>query len=138
MASPAIPSEVIWSYFDGGIVFAVGLTTIFLRGSWQKARGFDKLILLGPLFYAAPIAAFGTEHFTLTNGIASIMPAWIPYHHFWVYLVGTCFIAAALSVATGVQARLSALLLAVTFFLFVAFMHAPSWVQDPRDRFALT
>jgi uncharacterized membrane protein YphA (DoxX/SURF4 family) len=133
----AIPSQVSWAYFAGGVVFAAGLATILLRRDWQNARGIDKLILLGPLFYAAPVAAFGTEHFTVTEGIASIIPAWIPWHYFWVYLVGTCFIAAALSLATGTQARLSASLLGLTFFLFVALMHGPGWAQDPRDRFAL-
>ena len=137
MAVLAIPSQVIWSYFVGGVVLAIGLVAFFRRGDWLKSRGFDKLILLGPLFYAAPIAAFGTEHFTVTEAITSIMPAWIPWHQFWVYLVGTCFIAAALSLVTGIQARLSAILLALTFFLFVALMHAPSWVQNPRNRFAL-
>ena len=137
MVPVAIPSNVIWSYLALGVVLAVGLAAIFLRGSWQGARGLDKLILFGPLFYAAPVAAFGTEHFTLTAGIESIMPAWIPWHQFWVYLVGACFIAAALSLVTGIQARLAASLLALTFFLFVALMHAPSWIQDPRNRFAL-
>src|ERR1035441_5649713 len=78
MAFVAIPSQVIWSYLAFGVVLAIGLVAIFVRGDWQKARGFDRLILLGPLFYAAPIAAFGTEHFTVTEGIASIIPAWIP------------------------------------------------------------
>ncbi len=133
----AIPSTVMWSYFVGGVVFATGLVTIFLRGDWQKARGFDKLILFGSLFYAAPIAAFGTEHFTLTEDIASIIPAWIPWHHFWAYLVGACFIAAALSLVTGIEARLSATLVGLTFFLFVVLMHAPGWAHDPRNRFAL-
>ena len=137
MAFLAIPSDVIWSYFAGGVVLAVGLAVISLRGDWQKARGFDKLMLFGPLFYAAPIAAFGTEHFTVTEAIKSIMPAWIPWHQFWVYFVGACFIAAALSLVTGIQARLSASLLALTFFLFVVLMHAPSWAQNPRNRFAL-
>ena len=132
-----IPSQVIWSCLDGGVVLAIGLVTIFLRGDWQKARGFDKLILFGPLFYAAPLAAFGTEHFTLTNAIASIVPAWIPWHQFWAYFVGACFIAAALSLVTRIQARLSASLLALTFFLFVVLMDAPAWAQNPRDRIAL-
>src|SRR5215471_8427615 len=101
MALSAIPSPVIWSYFVGGVVLAIGLGAIFLRGDWQKARGFDQLILFGLPFYAAPIAAFGTEHFTVTEAITSIMPAWIPWHQFWVYFVGTCFIAAALSLVTG-------------------------------------
>ena len=134
----AIPSEVIWSYFVGGAVLAIGLVTISLHGDWQKARGLDKLILFGPLFYAAPLAAFGTEHFTLTEVIASLIPAWIPWHRFWAYFVGACFIAAALSLVTRIQARLSASLLAVTFFLFVVLMDAPGWAQNPRDRFALT
>src|SRR5215471_21134060 len=79
MALVAIPSTVIWSYFVFAVVLTIGLFTIFLRGDWQKARGLDKLILLGPLFYAAPLAAFGTEHFTLTKAIGSIIPAWIPW-----------------------------------------------------------
>jgi hypothetical protein len=74
----AIPSQVIWSYSVGGAVFAIGLAVIFLCGDWQRARGFDRLILFGPLFYAAPLAAFGTEHFTFAQAVASIVPAWIP------------------------------------------------------------
>jgi uncharacterized membrane protein YphA (DoxX/SURF4 family) len=138
MALNAIPSQVTWSYLAFAVVLAIGLVRIFLCCDWQKARGFDKLILFGPLFYAAPVAAFGTEHFTLTRAIASIMPAWIPWHHFWVYLVGACFLAAALSLVTGIQARLSASLLVLTFFLFVLLMHAPAWAHDPRNRFGLT
>jgi uncharacterized membrane protein len=137
MALVTIPSEVRWSYIVGGMVFAVGLVMIFQRGDWQKAKGFDKLILFGPLFYAAPIAAFGTEHFTITRIIASLVPKWIPWHLFWAYFIGACFIAAALSLVTKIQPRLSASLLALTFFLFVTTMDAPGWVRNPGNRFAL-
>jgi len=138
MAVLAIPREVIWSYFAFGVVLAIGLITILVRGDWQKARGFDKLILFGPLFYAAPIAAFGTEHFTLTAVIASLVPRWIPWHVFWAYFVGACFIAAGFSLVTGIQARLAASLLGLTFFLFVVLMDAPGWAHRPGNRFALT
>jgi uncharacterized membrane protein YphA (DoxX/SURF4 family) len=138
MALLALPSPVTWTYFAGGVVFAIGLAVIFSCGDWQKAQGFDKLILFGPLFYAAPIAAFGTEHFTVTSGIASLVPRWIPWHLFWAYLVGACFIAAGLSLVTRIQARLAASLLALTFFLFVVLMDAPGWARQPQNRFALT
>ena len=138
LSSLAIPSEVIWSYSVGGVVLAIGLITIFLRGDWEKARGFDKLILFGPLFYAAPIAAFGTEHFTLTKVIASLVPQWIPWHLFWAYFVGACFIAAGFSLVTRIQARLSASLLALTFFLFVLLMDAPALAGQLGNRFAAT
>lgn len=138
LAPLTIPSRVAWAYIAGGVVFAIGLAVILIRADWQKARGFDKLILFGPLFYAAPIAAFGTEHFTLTKDIASLVPRWIPWHLFWAYLVGACFIAAGLSLVTRMQARLAASLLALTFFLFVVLMDVPAWIQQPQSRIALT
>jgi uncharacterized membrane protein YphA (DoxX/SURF4 family) len=130
----AIPGDVIWSYSVAGVVLAVGLAGLFLRGDWQRARGLDKLILFGPLFYVMPLAAFGTEHFTRVHDIASLIPKWIPGHLFWAYFVGACFIAASLSLVTGVQARLAASLLALNFFLFVALMDAPVWVHHPSNR----
>lgn len=137
-SSSGIPTEVIFSYAIGSAMFALGLAVMSFRGDLQKAQGFDKLILFGPLFYAAPIAAFGTEHFTLTKALASIVPAWIPWHLFWVYFVGACFIAAGLSLVTGIQTRLAASLLALTFFLFVVLIHVPIWAHNPRNLFSLT
>lgn len=137
LALVAIPSQVMWCDIAFFVVLAIGLITMFVRGHWQRARGFDKLLLFGPLFYAAPIAAFGTEHFTLTADIASMVPKWIPWHMFWAYFVGACFIAAGLSLVTGIQTRLAASLLALTFFLFVVLMDVPGWVRNPRDRFGL-
>src|SRR5258708_3990936 len=134
MVSLAIPSTVIWSYCVGGVVLAIGLVTIFVRGDWQKARGLDKLILFGPLFYAAPIAAFRTEHCPMTVVIASMVPVSIPRHLFWACFVGACFIAGALSLVTGIQARLSAGLLALPFFLFVVLMDPPVWAHHPRNQ----
>jgi uncharacterized membrane protein YphA (DoxX/SURF4 family) len=121
----------------GGVVFAIGLAAIAVSGAWRKSKGLNKLALFGPVFYAAPIAAFGTEHFTLTKEIASIVPAWIPWHLFWTYLVGGSFIAAGLSLVTGIQARLAASLLALTFFLFVVLMDAPAWAHNARNWVAL-
>lgn len=132
----AIPNPVVCSYLVFSAVIAIGLAVIFLRGDWRKASGFDKLILFGPIFYAAPLAGFGTEHFTLSSTIASIVPKWIPWHLFWAYFVGACFIAAALSLVTRIQPRLSASLLAPTFFFFVVLMDAPGWAHRPGDRFA--
>jgi uncharacterized membrane protein YphA (DoxX/SURF4 family) len=137
LAVLVISSQVIWSYCVAGVVFAIGLVTIFLRGDWKNARGLDKLILFGPVFYAAPLAAFGTEHFTITKIIASLVPGWIPWHLFWAYFVGACFIAGPLSLVTRIQSRLAASLLALTFFFFVVLMAAPGWARHPGNRFSL-
>lgn len=133
----AIPGTVIWAYAAGAGIFAIGLAMMFASGDWESARGFEKLVLFGPLFYAAPLAAFGTEHFTRTADIASIVPAWMPWHVFWAYFVGASFVAAPLGIVTRIQARLAASLLALTFFLFVVLMDAPAWARNPHDRIAL-
>lgn len=133
-----IPGEVIWSAGVGGLVFTIGLARILVRGELQKARGLDKLILFGPLCYGAPLAAFGTEHFTLAPIIASLVPSWMPFHDFWTYAIGAGFIAAGFSIVTGVLTRLSASLVALTFFVFVITMDAPAWTRDLSDRIALT
>jgi len=130
-------NPVMWAYLIFSLVFIVGLALIVVHGDWQTPRCLEKLILLGPLFYAAPLAAFGTEHFTFAGPVASLIPAWIPWHQFWVYFLGACFIAAAVSMITGIRAHLSASLLALNFFLFVVLMDAPAWAQNPRSRFAL-
>lgn len=137
IALVAIPREVSWSYFSFTVIFVIGLAVIFAKGDWQKRRGLDKLVLLGVIFYAAPLAAFGTEHFTLTKLIASFVPSWIPWHLFWAYFVGGCFISAALSMVTRIQARLAASLVAFTFFAFVVLMDVPIWAHHMHDRFAI-
>lgn len=134
----SIPSEVLWSASVGGLVFAIGLTRIVLRGELRDARGLDKLLVFGPLCFAAPLAAFGVEHFTLTPIIASLVPSWLPWHQLWAYLIGAGFIVAGLSMVTGILTRLSASLVALTFFLFVVTMDAPAWARVPTDRIGLT
>ena len=138
MSLVAIPIPVIWSYGVGGAVFAIGVVAIVLRGEWRMEPKLDQLILFGPVFYAASVAAFGTEHFTIARDIASMVPAWIPWHLFWTYLLGVCFIAAALSLVTRIQARISASLLALTFFIFVLVMDAPAALHDLHNRFGIT
>ena len=125
-------SEVLWSALVGGSVAVAAIVAICLRHDRPT------LIALGPLCYAAPLAAFGTEHFTLTSAIASLVPAWLPWHELWVYAIGAAFIAAALAMATGILARWAAYAVAATFLVFVALMDVPAWAQDPSDRIALT
>ncbi len=89
----------------------------------------------GRLFFAIPLAVFGSEHFTATANIAALVPGWIPAHTFWVYLVGLGFLCAAVSIAVLVQARLAAALVGMTLLIFVFVMDIPAVVADPGNRF---
>ncbi|TAN21481.1 MAG: hypothetical protein EPN33_12750 [Acidobacteria bacterium] len=124
-------SPVLWCYGVFGAVIVTAIITLCVR------RGGDAVLWLGAVCYAAPLAAFGSQHLTLHRAIAALIPPWIPWHDFWAYFVGTCFIAAGLSLVTRVQGRLAASLVALVFFLFVLLMDIPGWLHQPGNRFAL-
>lgn len=122
-----VRADVFWPYFSAAVFFVIGLTKI-IKGDLPQKRGLDKTLPFGRLFYALPMGVFATQHFTNTKLVASIVPHWMPWHLFWVYLVGTAIIAAALSILLEIQAPLAATLLGCMFLLFVLLMHIPNLV----------
>jgi uncharacterized membrane protein len=129
-----VPSDVLWGYISGCVLLVIGLIKIS-KGELPQARGIEKIMPFGRLFFAIPLAVFGTEHFTDTADIATLVPSWIPAHTFWVYLVGVALIAAALSITVKVQSRLAATLLGAMFCSFVVLMDIPAVVTEPGNRF---
>ncbi len=128
-----MPATAFWIYVCASMLFIIGLIKIF--GELPQEQGVDKIMPFGRLFFAIPMAVFGSEHFTATANIATLVPRWIPAHTFWVYLVGLAFLCAALSIAVLVQARLAAALVGMTLLIFVLVMDMPAVVANPRNRF---
>ena len=128
-----MPKTAFWIYACALLLLIVGLIRILPQ--LRHEHGIDKILPFGRLFYAIPLAVFGTEHFTITPVIAALVPRWIPAHTFWTYLVGTAFICAGFSIAAGVRARLAAALVGMTFLIFVLTMDLPAAVAHPANRF---
>jgi uncharacterized membrane protein len=128
-----IPATAFWIYVCASLLFIVGLIKIF--NELPQEHGVDKIMPFGRLFFAIPMAVFGSEHFTLTAGVAFLVPRWIPWHTFWVYLVGVGFICAGIAIAVLVQARLAAALVGMTLLTFVLVMDLPAAVTHPHNRF---
>lgn len=128
-----IPLTPFWIYICALLVFLIGLIKIIPE--LPRRHGIDKLMPFGRLFYAVPIAVFASEHFTITETIAALVPRWIPAHTFWVYLVGIGFFCAALSITVLIQARPAAALVGMTFLIFVVVMDLPAAFANPHNRF---
>ncbi len=95
LAPFGMSTTVFWIYVSASLLFLVGVIKIF--NELPQEHGVDKIMPFGRLFFAIPMAVFGSEHFTATASIATLVPRWIPAHTFWVYLVGLAFLCAALS-----------------------------------------
>ncbi len=128
-----IPSINYWMSFAGLIYLVAGV--FILREEISAARGWDKLITLGCVFLAVPLAVFGTDHLCGPEPIQGIIPSWMPAHLFWTYFVGGALLAAATSLTARKFVRLSSTLLGLMFFLFVCMMHIPNALADPKNRF---
>jgi len=113
---------------------------LFLVGAWgarkeiAEARGLYRIVALGHLCFAVPLAVFGALHLFGPRFVVDIVPAYVPWRSFWVYFVGFALIAASLSIATKVGVRWSGLLFGLMMFLFVAMIHLPGALCQPRNR----
>lgn len=128
-----IPAITFWIYVSASLVFIIGLAKIL--GELPHEHGLDKILPVGRLFFAIPIAVFGSEHFTATANVANLVPRWIPLPTFWVYLTGLAFLCAALSFVVLVKTRLAAALVGLTMLMFVIVMDVPSVAAQPGNRF---
>jgi uncharacterized membrane protein YphA (DoxX/SURF4 family) len=108
------------------------------RVDLAHARPLDKIVSLGNLAFAAPMAVFGALHIWGVDFVRSIVPPYMPWPLFWAYFVGVALIAASLSIAARVLIRWSGLLLALMMLLFVVLLDIPGVVSTPGDRFSWT
>ena len=129
-----LSSANFWMCF-AGLIYLVAVFFI-LRKEISAARGWDKLITLGCIFIAVPLAVFAPEHFGGPMRVSDMVPSWMPAHVFWAYFVGCSLFAAATSLTLRKFVRLSSTLLGLMFFLFVCMMHIPNALADPKNRFA--
>lgn len=117
----------------GLAIFGAGMALSW--GALARWRGLSRLIALGPVFVAAPLATFGAMHFSATQGMANVVPAYMPWHIFWTYLVGTGLIATAVSLVSKRMVRWSGLLCGCMMLAFVAMIFLPGTVKTPANRF---
>ena len=74
---------------------------------------------------AIPLAIFGYFNLSDATSALATVPHWLPGGELWVYLIGTCLIAAAISIIIGKFARLSSILVAALMLVFVLTVYLP-------------
>jgi hypothetical protein len=77
---------------------------------------------------AIAMIVFGVDHFLGLAFIASLLPAWIPLHTFWVAFFGTVFIACAVGIGLGILERWSWIAIGLMFAIWVITLHIPRTV----------
>ena len=126
------------------IAMCVAGLALFFIGLWAAkseiaaARGLDKIIALGNMCFAVPLAVFGALHLFGPDFVKGLVPRYMPGRMFWVYFVGCALIAAALSIATRIAVRWSGLLVGTMMLLFVAMLYLPFALRNMQARITWT
>ena len=120
----------------GLVLLVIGV--MVAKNDIEQASGFDKIVALSNLCFAAPLAVFGAEHFSAAQGISQLVPKFMPWPLFWTYFVGTGLVAASLSIATKRHVFWSGLLFGTMMFLFVAMMDLPGTMAEMHNRISWT
>jgi len=115
--------------FAGGAFFIAGCFSV--KKEDQPFTFLAKLIPLGAVLFAIPVISFGILHFMLAKEAASYIPAWIPFHLFWMYFCGAALIGSGVSIIFKIKTGLFAMLLGIMIFIWFAVLHIPRIIAAP-------
>lgn len=130
-------SHLVVAMCSAGIALFL-IAALAARREIAEARGLDKLVALSNLCYAIPLGVFSMLHFFGPEFVKDLVPKYMPWRMFWVYLVGCALLSASLSVAARIAVRWSGLLVGILMFTFVAMIYLPSGLRHFDARFTWT
>jgi uncharacterized membrane protein len=95
------------------------------KGEKPFAGFWGKLLPCGTVIFAITILSFGIDHYLYAKQAADYVPAWIPYHLFWLYFTGTALLASAVAIMLNVKRGLAAALLGAMILAWFVSLHIP-------------
>jgi len=126
--------DPIGNVFEEFSLVAAGLVllaTFSPDGSPLARRGPFFVLLFG----ICPIS-FGIVHIVDMPGLLSPIPAWLPPNKmFWAYVTTLGFFGSAVSILTGIAARLASRLLTAEIVIFELLYWIPKLPAAPHDHF---
>jgi len=123
----------------GNVSMWLGLaeTSALACGGWlawlNRSVSSQRWIRVAQLVFGACLLVFGLSHFVYAGFTATMIPSWLPWPLFWVYLTGCGHVAAGLSLLANIVTRLATALLVAMLASFVLLLHLPRVIADPRS-----
>lgn len=112
----------------GAALILAGLARKPVRESWVRA---------GRIAFGVSLPVFGVLHFVYPDSVAALValaPVTYPWPMFWAYLTGAGHFAAGVAIATGMLARLAAILAGIMYASWALTLHLPRVISNPATR----
>lgn len=88
------------------------------------------------VLFAVPFILFGILHILEGKTMAGVVPSYIPWPTFWVYLTGVGMFAAGVSFIINKMAKLAGVLLAVMLLIFIVTIWLPQVAAGSQSAMA--
>jgi uncharacterized membrane protein len=85
----------------------------------------ERYLRLGSILFALMILCFGILHFVVAVEASGYVPAWIPYHVFWMYFCGAALFGSGLAIIIKFKPGLFAGLLGAMILIWFVILHMP-------------
>ncbi len=132
-----------------GAFFSASDTAVMMAGAWvlytwfatdrdKQRLGFvvdNRGLRIARVLFGLCMVHYGVAHFLDIKDTVSLEPGWLPWHAFWAYFFGCTFIAAGVSVLTGIFARLATALSAVQIGMFTLLVWVPIMAAGATNAF---
>ncbi|MCU0442271.1 MAG: DoxX family membrane protein [Bacteroidia bacterium] len=80
---------------------------------------------IGRIIYGLPFVIFGLNHLMGADGMAGMVPSFIPGGIVWIYVTGLAELAAGIAIISKKYIRLATLLLACLIGVYILTIHIP-------------
>lgn len=94
-------------------------------------KGIDSFIAVGSILFSIALIVLGIDHFIYSAFVATLIPAWIPWHLFWTYFAGVSLISSGIFIIFKIWLKIVGLLLGIMLFLWFVLLHIPRAIADP-------
>jgi len=94
-------------------------------------RFLAKLIPFGTILFSITIISFSVDHFLYAKEAADYVPAWVPWHIFWIYFSGAALLGSGVAIILKITPGVAAALVATMIFSWFIILHIPRVVVSP-------
>ena len=116
----------------GNVVQNWGPGAVRLRG-WRAWLASPRARVLVRCGYALPFIILGAQHFTHNVFVTGKVPDWLPFLHFWDYVMGLALIGAAYGMLFTSRKRWTAGALGTILTVLAILQHLPVLMKDPHN-----